>query len=35
VYNINFAKQLTAGNYFVVIEQDGKMIGKTKVIVTE
>jgi Zn-dependent metalloprotease len=33
-YNINFAKQLSAGNYFVVIEQNGKVIGKTKVIVS-
>jgi hypothetical protein len=32
-YNINFAKQLSPGNYFVVIEQDGKVIGKAKVIV--
>ena len=35
IYNMNFAKQITAGNYFVVVEQDGKVIGKTKVIVTE
>ena len=34
-YNINFAKQLSAGSYFVLIEQDGKVIDKTKVIVTQ
>ena len=35
MYNINFGKQVSAGNYFVVIEQDRKVIGKTKVIVTQ
>jgi methionine-rich copper-binding protein CopC len=32
-YTINFAKQLAAGSYYVVIEQDNKMIGKTEILV--
>jgi hypothetical protein len=34
-YPINFAKQLAGGSYYVVIEQDNKMIGKTEVMVTQ
>jgi len=33
-YTFNFAKQLATGSYYVVIEQDNKMIGKTEILVT-
>lgn len=33
-YSISFAKQFTAGNYFVVIEQDSKPVGTAKVVLT-
>lgn len=33
-YNISFAKQLTAGNYFVVIDQNNKPVGNAKVVIT-
>jgi Zn-dependent metalloprotease len=32
-YNINFARQLASGSYYVMIEQNNKMIAQTKVMV--
>ena len=34
-HTINFARQLPAGSYYVIIDQDNKMIGKTKAMVTQ
>ena len=31
---INIARQLTTGSYYVIIEQDNKMIGRIELIVT-
>ncbi|MBS1746576.1 MAG: M4 family metallopeptidase [Bacteroidetes bacterium] len=34
-YTLNFEKQLTAGNYFVTIEQENNLIAKTKIIIIQ
>ena len=34
-YNFNVAKQLATGNYFIILEQDTKIIAKTKVVITQ
>jgi Zn-dependent metalloprotease len=34
-HTLNFGQQLTAGNYFVIIEQDNNILAKSKIIITQ